>query len=138
MVSTRFATILHILTLLHAMKEQGEEWVSSVFLADSININPVLVRKELSQLAALGLISTKEGKNGGSALAKPAASIQLSDVYMAVRQPSLLGKANQPNPACPVGRQINGHLEALYTESEQALIASLGSKTLADFALQFH
>jgi DNA-binding IscR family transcriptional regulator len=54
------------------------------------------------------LIISKEGKNGGSILAKPAEKILLSDVYRAVRQSPLLGQnKNRPNPDCEVGRQIN-------------------------------
>lgn len=134
MISSRFATVLHILTLLEFMK--GER-VSSGFIADSININPVLVRKELALLAHLGLVQTREGKNGGSMLAKQASQIRLSEIYRAVRQPLVLGRPNDPNPACPVGRHINQHLETLYQESEQALIGTLGAKTLEEFAARF-
>ncbi|GAB3261325.1 Rrf2 family transcriptional regulator [Larkinella harenae] len=135
MNNSRFSIAIHILTLLAVAEE---EWVSSEFLAGSININPVLVRKEISNLRKFGLISSKEGKNGGSKLAKPAEQILLSDVYQAVRQSSLLGQnRNSPNPACPVGRQINGHLEHLFQDAENAMIARLHQTTLADFGKQF-
>lgn len=131
----RFAISIHILTLLD--KANGE-LLSSEYLAGSININPVLVRKELSNLRQHGLVTSKEGKNGGAALAKPASQILLSAVYEAVRQSPFLGVAkNTPNPACPVGRQINGHLENLYEDAEKALLARLGQTTLADFSGQF-
>lgn len=135
MNNSRFSITIHILTLLSVA---GEEWVSSDYLAGSININPVLVRKELGNLRKHGLIISKEGKNGGSKLAKPAEQIWLSDVYQAVRQSSLLGQnRNRPNPACLVGRQINGHLDHLFQEAENAMIARLHQTTLADFSKQF-
>lgn len=131
----RFAISVHILTLL-AMVE--EEWISSDYLAGSININPVLVRKELGNLRANGLVKSKEGKAGGSKLSKPADEILMSDIYEAVRLNELLGKGvNLPNPACPVGRDINVHLDSLYEESERALVASLAQTKLSEFCQKF-
>ncbi|MCF0063027.1 Rrf2 family transcriptional regulator [Dyadobacter chenwenxiniae] len=131
----RFAISLHILSLLAL---DDEEWVPSKFLAGSININPVLVRKELGNLQAHGLVVSKEGKAGGSKLARPAETIFISDIYDAVRQNDLLGKGiNVPNPKCNVGRQINNYLDELYIEAEHALRASLGEKSLADFCRNF-
>lgn len=134
MNNVRFATSIHILTVL-AMQEG--EWVSSEYIAGSININPVLVRKEISNLRQFGLVESKEGKNGGSALAKPARQILLSDVYEAVQTNRLLGKSNMPNPACPVGKNINQHIDELYVEAEEALVKKLKKISLAAFKDKF-
>jgi Rrf2 family protein len=135
MSNGRFSISLHILTLLNQFKN---DLVSSEFLAGSININPVLVRKEISNLKSHGLVSSKEGKSGGFSLAKPSSQILLSDVYKAVKQAPILGKAkSKPNPRCEVGRQINRHLEDLFDNAEQALIKNLGKTTLADFTKRF-
>ncbi len=135
MSNSRFAISLHILCLL---KQGDGEAQSSEWIAGSININPVLVRKELSNLKKHGLVTNKEGKNGGSYLAKPASKIYLSEVYKAVRQVSVLGtKRTDPNPKCKVGKQINKHLDNLYSEVEEALIKKLSKKTLAEFTATF-
>lgn len=135
MNNARFAISLHILTLL---EKSGGELLSSEYIAGSININPVLVRKELSNLRNHGFLQSKEGKNGGSYLAKPAVDISLGDVYVAVRQNSLLGTSkNSPNPQCPVGKQINTHLDELYEVTEHALLKELSGKTLANFSAKF-
>jgi Rrf2 family protein len=134
MNNARFATALHILTLLYM---QPGELLSSEYIAGSINLNPAVVRKELSNLRNCGLVESKEGKGGGNMLTKPATQILLSDIYKAVRQSSLLGRSNDPNPGCPIGKQINAHLEDLYSEAEQAMLEKLGKKTLACFAQQF-
>jgi Rrf2 family protein len=134
MNNVRFATALHILTLLAISKG---EWLSSAYIAGSIHINPVLVRKEISHLRKQGLLASREGKGGGSTLAKPASAIWLSDIYEAVRQSPLLGRANKPNPACPVGKQINQHLDTLYAGAEEALVRKLKELSLADFVRQF-
>jgi Rrf2 family protein len=121
------------------LASSGGELLTSEFLASGININPVLVRKELANLRKFGFIESKEGKNGGSYLAKPATQIQLSEVYKAVRQSSLLGQLNnQPNPNCPIGRQINQHLNDLFDEAELAMLSRLGEITLADFLNKFN
>jgi len=131
----RFAIALHILTLLD--KANGE-LLSSEYLAGSININPVLVRKELGNLRNYHFVTSKEGKNGGSSLAKSANEITLGEVYESVRQISLLGnQKNTPNPKCPVGKDINMHLNNLYNDTEKVLIDQLSKQTLAAFSNQF-
>jgi DNA-binding IscR family transcriptional regulator len=134
MNNVKFATALHILTLLDLSK--GER-LSSEWIAGSINLNPALVRKEISNLRKLGFISSKEGNGGGCTLARPSADILLSDIYKAVRQAPLLGRTNTPNPACSVGRQINQHLDELYTEAELSLTSKLEKKTLKEFSGKF-
>ena len=55
----RFSISLHILTLLDAVKGVV---VSSDYLAGSININPVLVRKEIVNLRKFGFVRVRKGK----------------------------------------------------------------------------
>jgi Rrf2 family protein len=134
-MNSRFPISLHILTLLNDAKG---EVVSSEYLAGSININAVLVRKEIINLRKHGFVDSKEGKGGGSFLAKKASDINLGDVYKAVKSINILGQnKNEPNPKCPIGRQINQHLDRLYTDAEHALIENLSKQTLADFASKF-
>ena len=131
----RFAIALHILTLLD--KAKGE-LLSSEYLAGSININPAMVRKELVSLRNHGFVESKEGKNGGSSLAKAAKEITLSEIYKSVKQLSLLGhQKNTPNPKCPVGKDINEHLNNLYNDTELVLIEQLSKQSLADFSKRF-
>jgi len=131
----RFAIALHILVLLE--KAKGE-LVSSEWLAGSININPAMVRKELINLRQHGFVQSKEGKNGGSTLAKSANEITLGNIYESVKQVSLLGhQKNTPNPQCPVGKDINSHLDSLYSDTEKVLIEQLNKQRLADFSAKF-
>ena len=85
-----------------------------------------------------GFVDSKEGKGGGSFLAKNAEDINLGEVYQAVKSNSILGiSKNEPNPKCPIGKQINEHLITLYSDAEKALIENLSKQTLADFASKF-
>ncbi len=130
----RFATALHILTLLEIKKD---ELLSSEFIAGSINVNPAVVRKEIGNLRSHGFIESKEGKGGGYALGKPATQIQLSEVYKSVNDSPLLGRSNDPNPDCPIGKQINGHLNDLFSSADEAFLKQLGKITVKDFAKKF-
>ena len=77
MSNTRFATALHILTLL---ADKDEEWMRSEWMAGSININPVIVRKELSVLNEAGFVISRKGKDGGFKLSKPSSEITLAEI----------------------------------------------------------
>jgi Rrf2 family protein len=114
------------------------ERLSSDYIANSINVNPVVVRKEISTLQENGLVESSSGRKGGSTLAKSAEEIRISDVYESVNPSSVLGvKRDQPNPKCPVGSQINDRLGELFDETEQAIVKMLEKQTLADFTRNF-
>lgn len=132
----RFQTALHILTLLEY--NEGKS-LSSDYIAGSLNINPVLVRKEISNLKAQGMITSREGKSGGYQLSKSASQITLADIYRAVTENPILGKArNSPNPACPIGRNIQQYLGDLSGRLDETLFKQLGNITLSAFSKQFN
>ena len=135
MNNTRFATAVHIMTLL---AKSPQEWLTSEWIAGSININPAIVRKEISVLREAGLITSRQGKEGGSQLGKNAEHISISEIYRAVKNTEVLGKKNQnPNPACSVGKEINTHLNTLFEETDQLVTQFLGDKSLKEFSEQF-
>ncbi|WP_100076755.1 Rrf2 family transcriptional regulator [Chryseobacterium camelliae] len=135
MNNTRFATAIHIMTLL---ADSPHDWLTSEWMAGSININPVIVRKELSVLREAGLIISRQGKEGGSRLARNAGDITISEIYAAVKNTEVLGKKNlNPNPVCPVGKDINSHLNNLFSETNKLVAEFLGNKTLQAFTDQF-
>lgn len=135
MNNTRFATSIHIMTLLASLPQ---EWLSSDFIATSININPVVVRKEISLLTSASLVTARRGKEGGYQLAKPSSEITLKHLYELVKKDKILGKKNgNPSPECPVGREINGRLEMLFAKGDELLADYLDKKTLEHFASEF-
>ncbi|MDV7699007.1 Rrf2 family transcriptional regulator [Chryseobacterium soli] len=135
MNNTRFATAVHIMTLL---AKSPQEWLTSEWIAGSINLNPAMVRKEISVLREAGLIASKQGKEGGSQLGKDAENISISEIYAAVKNTEVLGKKNNnPNPACSVGKEINVHLNTLFEETDRLVINFLGDKSLKEFSEQF-
>lgn len=129
-MNSRFAVAVHTLTLI----AQGEgEPVTSEYIAGSVNTNPSLVRRILSQLTRAGLTTSQMGTGGGALLARPADRITLRDVYRAVDGGELFAlHREQPNPACPVGRNIQALLERRIDAATRALEAELDRTTIAD------
>src|SRR3954466_5250611 len=103
-MNTRFAVAIHILTMLE--QSRGEP-VTSEYLAGSVNTNPSLIRRLLTQLARAGLTTSQMGTGGGALLARSAQDITLLDVYRAIDETQgVLPLHPSPNPRCPVGRNI--------------------------------
>mgnify|MGYP000010397264 FL=1 len=135
MNNTRFSTALHIMTILGS---KPEEWHTSDWLAGSINVNPVVVRKEISVLREIGLVESKKGKEGGTRLGKNLNQITIAEIYNAVKNSEVLGKKNQhPNPQCEVGKVINQHLDLLFSETDEVVMNFLKEKSLKNFIEQF-
>ncbi|HEX8014457.1 MAG TPA: Rrf2 family transcriptional regulator [Flavobacterium sp.] len=135
MLSGKFAISVHILTLLTKFPN---DFLSSEFIAGSMNLNPVLVRKEIANLKAHHIVESKEGKNGGTKLSKAASNITLKEIFEMTFENIGLGYAkNQPNPDCPVGKKINQNLDALYVEMNQKVCEQLEGISLEDFSTQF-
>lgn len=135
MNNTRFATAIHILVLLSKHKE---EWIASEWLAGSIGVNPVVVRREIAALKKAGLVESLKGKDGGCRLAKKDKALLLSEVFTAISHTDLLGKKNKkPNPQCPVGKNINKELDKLYNQIDQTVVQYLKQYTLKEFTRKF-
>lgn len=77
--NTRFALSIHALSML----AEEDKTFTSQDIADSLQTNPVVVRRMLASLHAAGIISSTKGPNGGSRLARSAKQINMADVYRA-------------------------------------------------------
>ena len=135
MVSGKFAITIHILTLLSKFPD---EYLSSEFIAGSMNLHPVLVRKEIANLKKNNIVESKEGKNGGTKLSKSASGISLDAIYKMTFETVSLGfSKNTPNPNCPVGKKINENLQNLYDDINDKISLQLKDISLEDFSNQF-
>lgn len=135
MISGKFAITLHILSL---MSKHPEDFLSSEYLAGSMNINAVLVRKEIANLKKHNIVESREGKYGGTRLLKPAKDITLKDIFCLTFESVHLGYAkNDPNPDCPVGKNINQNLESLYKDINYTISGKLEKISLLDFTKDF-
>ena len=131
-ISSRFTVALHIFTCVDVFKDDYK--VTSDFLAGSINTNPVIIRKILSQLKGAGLITVARG-TGGITVNKPLEEITFFDVYQAiepVENGSLFHFHDAPNPDCPVGRNIHALLDDKLKAIQVAMEDEMRKYTLAD------
>jgi Rrf2 family protein len=119
---------LHIVTLLASSADKA---LTSEYIAGSVNTNPVVIRRLLGLLRRAGFVSSQGGVGGGWELAKVPEHITLADVRRAVNEGSPFSLHNQPpNPACPIGRHIQGALTDVYYEAEKALEDRLALTTV--------
>ena len=132
-IGSKFTIGVHIITALDYFKEMDR--VNSEFLAGSIGVNPVIVRTVISHLREAGIVQTQRGSSG-AVLTKRLDEITLFDVYKAVgsvdEEEGLFHFHEQPNPDCPVGRNIHNVLDRHLVDAQRAMEESLRSTTLAD------
>jgi Rrf2 family protein len=127
--STRLTVALHVLTLLAIEPERS---LTSEYIATSVNTNPVVIRRVLGLLRKVGIVSSQPGSGGGWTLARRADGISVREVRDAVEDPSPFAMhASDPNPACPVGRHIQGALSGVYADAERAMAERLAQTTVA-------
>ena len=110
-ISSRFTVALHIFTCVDTFGDKYK--ITSDFLAESINTNPVIIRKILTQLKNAGLITVARG-TGGITPTRPLREITFYDVYEAIEpleNGDLFNFHASPNPNCPVGRNIHTLLD---------------------------
>ncbi len=129
---SRFTIAIHIFSCINTFSEEHK--ITSDFLASSIQVNPVIIRKLLGQLKDAHLITVTRG-SGGASLSKPAEEITLLDVFNAVESlenGKLFHFHENPNPACPVGRSIHPVLDGRLDQIQAAMEQQMQSITLAD------
>lgn len=133
-ISSRFTIAVHILICIETFKEDYK--ITSDFLASSVNVNPVVIRRLLQQLKKAGIINVKRG-SGGAYIEKPLDEITLLDVYNAVEcidNGNLFHFHENPNSRCPVGRNIHAVLDRRLDSIQQAMEREMSSVTLQDIA----
>lgn len=136
-ISSRFTIAVHMLMCMDIFKEEYK--VTSDFLSGSINVNPVIIRNLLLQLKEADLIEVKRGP-GGAAIKKPLQEISFLDIYRAVDcvgENSLFHFHENPNPQCPVGRNIHNLLDDKLIRVQTAMERELASITLEDMRAEY-
>jgi Rrf2 family protein len=119
--------------MLTMIARSGDEPVKSEALAESVNTNPVVIRRLLCELSKAELVHSQKGALGGSRLAKAPEEITLFDVYKAVEPKNLFCMRRQrPSNRCPVGGRIETVLGDVLTEVNRAVEAVLLKRTMAE------
>ena len=131
-ISSRFTIAIHIFACIATFEKDYK--ITSEFLASSVNVNPVIIRKLLSQLKAAGLVTVTRG-SGGAAIAKPLEEITLFDIYQAVdcvEHGELFHFHENPSLQCPVGRNIHRVLDDKLERIQNAMEQEMKAITVAD------
>lgn len=131
-ISSRFTIAIHIFVCIDTFEKDHK--LTSDFLARSVNVNPVVIRRLLQQLKAAGLITVARG-SGGAAIARPLDEITFLDIYNAVEcvdNGELFHFHENPNAACPVGRNIHNALDGRLYRIQKAMEEEMRKITLAE------
>lgn len=128
-ISSRFAVAVHILALI---KIESANTLTSSYIAESVNTNPVVIRRLMGKLKDAGFIEVTRG-NSGAKLLKPLDEITLFDVYKAVEvveQGQLFQIHEDTNINCVVGANIQIVLEVILENAQDAMEDVLKGVTL--------
>jgi Rrf2 family protein len=133
--SSRFVVAIHALSVI--ARAGGRAPVCSTILAQSINTNPVVIRRLMRDLERAQLITSATGRAGGFTLNRAPQTITLADIYHAVEDVGTFRMhKTDPQSPCPVGCQILKVLSAPLQSAENALAHSLAKTTLGDITAQ--
>jgi len=128
--NSRLSLALH--TLSHMAGEPGRVRTSAD-IAGHAGTNPVVVRRVLGKLREAGLLRSDKGHSGGWRLAKPAQSITLADVYLALDENLVSGPATEEKPGdCRVEANLQARVAEVLDDIEASLVARLRETKITD------
>lgn len=127
MVNQQFTFAVHIMT---ALGFSGEV-MDSQTLAESVNTNPVVVRRLLLALRRAKLVETYTGKKGGAKLLKKPEQISLLQIYDAVQpRPLIAISERKASRHCRVSCNMKEIMSGVAGGAEQAVRRHLREITL--------
>jgi DNA-binding IscR family transcriptional regulator len=133
-VNSQFVVATHIMALLAGHKLYLPEYAcaNSEMIAESVNTNPVVIRRILSKLREANLVVSKSGPRGGSEIARHPSKIKLSEIYEAVADEGTLFHMHygEPNRFCLVGGHIQESLKETMDNAEKSIKKILSKKSL--------
>lgn len=115
------------------MDFKGKGRFSSQELAESVDTNPVVIRRQLARLKSAALMQSQNGPNGGYYLTRSTDKITLWDLYMATREGDFFNRP-KPNPDCVVGSNLKYLVEDTFYNAEMAMKPELEAVTIRDLS----
>jgi Rrf2 family protein len=127
--SSRFIVAVHVLSIL--AREVGKGPVCSQMIANSVETNPVVIRRLMSELEKFKLVKATSGRSGGFQLTPKACEVTLADIYEAVEDKTFFRMHKlDPENACPLALAVFKSLDPKLREAEAALTTALRNTTL--------
>ena len=128
--SSRMTIAVHILLAIAEFADK--EKTTSTFLAQSVNVHPVIIRNTLGKLKAAGIVHVRAGE-GGATLANDPQKVTLLDIFEAVeKEEDLFHFHEHPNPQCPVGKNMHAILGQRLISIQNAMRKEMRPMTLQD------
>ena len=128
--SSRMTIAVHILLAIAEFADK--EKTTSTFLAQSVNVHPVIIRNTLGKQKAAGIVHVRAGE-GGATLANDPQKITLLDIFEAVeKEEDLFHFHEHPNPQCPVGKNMHAILDQRLISIQNAMRKAMRAITLQD------
>jgi Rrf2 family protein len=134
--NSRLATAIHVAGMLSFADKMPQ---NSDNLAQSVNTNPVVIRRIIGLLTKNGIVRVKMGAGGGACLAKKPEEITLAEIYLALEENSVFdvpqfGETHH----CLLGKIVRPVLSEVLRDVELNLLESLRKITLADVIKRVH
>lgn len=129
-ISCRFTVAIHILALLSCHQEP----CTSEYISKSVNTNPVVIRRLIGMLKESQMVQVTRGTKG-TVLMRPLQEITLLQVYQAVdvvEGGALFQFQEDTNQECPVGANIQGVLQLVLNQAQEAMEGVLAQVTMAE------
>jgi DNA-binding IscR family transcriptional regulator len=127
--ATRFAIAIHIMSLIGS--DMGRE-MTSEWIANSVGVNPVIVRNVTGMLRRAGLVRTHRGV-AGARPARPLSEINLLELFKAVELESEIFSIHpRPSADCAVGSHIKSALTRAFGDAQMAMEDRLAKITMED------
>ncbi|MDE7106668.1 MAG: Rrf2 family transcriptional regulator [Anaeroplasmataceae bacterium] len=129
-ITSKFTVAVHTLLAIHFFS--NEHKTTSDFIASSVNVNPVVIRRTLQSLKAAGLVEVKAG-SGGARITRDLNDISLYDVYIAMEclEGGLFHFHENPNSLCPVGKNMHLILDEHLSNAQAVMENELKKVTLS-------
>ncbi|AZU60566.1 RrF2 family transcriptional regulator [Neobacillus mesonae] len=128
-MNSNFTLAIHSLTLLAL---QPDRMSSSDYIAESVGVHPVRIRKVLSLLKKHGYITSKEGTGGGFIFTLNPEDVTLWDLYKVTSEGTLQPKCPQSNEMCVVGANLQQVLFKIFLGAEEHLGEYLRNYTIKE------
>jgi Rrf2 family protein len=137
MVDQKFASAVHVMTLLAFEKCENGRLFTSEQIAKSVRTNPTVVRRLIAKLVDAKILKSHKGKRGGVELAKCPSEISLREIYEAVSDKTLLAaRCSKAHGPCPTSRAMGKLMLGVIQGFEENSKSYLQAITLQDLAGQ--
>ncbi len=130
--STDFTKAIQICLFLNI--KEGE-FKSSTQLAESVDTNPVVVRRLLAKLKKNNIVNSIAGAQGGFLLAKTPEQISLWMIYKAVQEEQLFAR-HKINNDCDISCNLELLVQGTFDEAELSMKPALEESNIANLSFQ--